>query len=45
MLRVCELFVKQFSICLGVVVIVLLNVMEVFSVGGDALLDIPCMVF
>ena len=34
---VCELFVKQFAISLGVVVI--LNVMEVWSVGGDALLD------
>ena len=33
--------VKQFAICLGVVVILLLNVMEVFSVGGDALLDRP----
>ena len=35
---VCCVFVnclvKQFSICLGVVVILLLNVMEVFSVGG-----------
>ena len=30
---------KQFAICLGVVVISLLNVMEVFSVGGGALLD------
>ena len=30
--------VKQFAIRLGVVVILLLNVMEVFSVGG------PCMV-
>ena len=30
---------------LGVVVILLLNVMEVFSVGGGALLDISCMVF
>ena len=54
---VCELFgetirnmnclVKQFAICLGVVAILLLNVMEVFSVGGcgGALLDRPCMVF
>ena len=33
--------VKQFAICLGVVV----NVMEVFSEGGGALLDRPCMVF
>ena len=37
--------VKQFAICLGLVVILLLNVMEVFNVGGDALLDRPCMVF
>ena len=33
------MFVKQFAICLGVVVILLLNVMEVFSVGGSVLLD------
>ena len=38
-LRVCELLGKQFAICLGVVV------MEVLSVCGGALLDIPCMVF
>ena len=31
--------------CLGVVAILFLNVMEVFSVGGGALLDRPCMVF
>ena len=31
--------------CLGVVAILLLNVMEVFSLGGGAPLDIPCMVF
>ena len=37
--------VKQFAICLGVVAILLLNVMEVFSVGGGSLLDIPCIVF
>ena len=37
--------VKQFAICLGVVVILLLNVIDVFSVGGGALLDRPCMVF
>ena len=37
--------VKQFAMCLGVVAILLLNVMFVFSVGGDALVDIPCMVF
>ena len=37
--------VKQFAICLGVVVILLLNLLEVFSVGGGGLLDRPCMVF
>ena len=37
--------VKQFAICLGVVVILLMHVMEVFRVGGDVLLDRPCMVF
>ena len=31
--------VKQIAICLGVVVILLLNVIEVFSVGRGALLD------
>ena len=36
---------KQFAICLGLVVILLLNLMEVLSVGGGALLDSPCMVF
>ena len=35
---VCEL-------CVGVVAILLLNVMDVFSVCGGALLDRPCMVF
>ena len=30
---------KQFAICLVVVAIWFLNVMEVFSVGGGALLD------
>ena len=30
---------------LGVVAILLLNVMDVFSVCGGALLDRPCMVF
>ena len=38
-------FVKQFAICLGVVVILLLNVMELFSVVGNALFNRPCMVF
>ena len=37
--------VKQFAICLGVFAILLLNVMELLSVVGGALLDIPCMVF
>ena len=32
--------VKQFAICVGVHVILLLNVMEVFCVDGGALLDI-----
>ena len=42
---VCCVFVKclvkQFAKCLGVVAILLLNVMEVFSVSGGALFDIP----
>ena len=46
---VCCVFVKclvkQIAIYLGVVDILLLNVMEVFSVGGGALLDRPCMLF
>ena len=39
--------VKQFAICLGVVVILFVNVLEVISMGGSggALLDKPCMVF
>ena len=38
--------VKQFAICLGVFVILLLNVMiELLGVVGGALLDRPCMVF
>ena len=45
---VCCVFVnclvKQFAICFGVVVILLSNVMEVFSVGGGAPLDRPCTV-
>ena len=35
--------VKQFAMCLGVVAILLLNIMDVFSVCGGALLDKPCM--
>ena len=46
---VCCVFVnclvKQFAICLGVVDILLLNVMDVFSVCGGALWDRQCMVF
>ena len=41
---VCCVFVnclvKQFETCLGVVIILLLNVMEVFSVCGGGLLDV-----
>ena len=37
--------VKQFAICLGVFAILLLNVMDLLSVVGHALLDRPCMVF
>ena len=37
--------VKQFAMCLGEGAVLLLNVMDVFSVGGGALLDRPCMVF
>ena len=37
--------VKHFAMCLGVEPILLLNVMEVFSVCGGTLLDRPCMVF
>ena len=37
--------VKQFAIFLGVVVILLLNVMEVLTVGGGGLLDRSGMVF
>ena len=39
------MYVKQFVICLSVVVILLFNLMEVFNVGGGALLDRPCMIF
>ena len=40
---VCLCFTKQYAMC--VVAILLLNVMDVFSVCGGALLDRPCMVF
>ena len=36
---------KQFAMCVDVVAILLLNVMDVFSVCGGTLLDRPCMVF
>ena len=42
---VLRALVKQFAMCVGVVAILLLNVMDVFSVCGGALLDRPCMVF
>ena len=45
MLRVCELFGETIRMCLGVVAILLLNVIDVFSVCGGALLERPCMVF
>ena len=45
MLRVCELVGETIRNSLGVLVILLLNVLEVFSVGGGAPLDRPCMVF
>ena len=37
--------VKQSTRCMGVFVILLLNVMELLGVVGGALLDRPCMVF
>ena len=37
--------VKQFAICFGVLAILLLNVMDLLSVVGGALLGRPCMVF
>ena len=42
---VVNCLVKQFTICLDVFDILLLNVMDLFSVAGGALLDRPCMVF
>ena len=41
----CVACLTVFVNCLRVVAILLLNVMGVFSVGGGALLDRPCMVF
>ena len=45
MLHICEMFGETIRNVCGVVVILLMNVMDVFSVGGGSLLDIPCMVF
>ena len=46
---VCCVFVnclvKRFAICLDMVGILLLNVMEVYSLGGGSVLDMPCMIF
>ena len=36
---------KPFAICLGVLAILLINVMDLFSVAGGSLLAIPCIVF
>ena len=41
---VCELLGETIR-SVGVVAILLLNLMDVFSVCGGALLDRPCMVF
>ena len=43
--RFVNCLLKQFAICLGVFAILLLNVMDLLSVVGGALLDTPCMVF
>ena len=43
--HVCGIMLVLGAVCLGVVAILLLNVMDVFSVCGGALLDRPCMVF
>ena len=40
-----DCLLKQFAIYLGVVVVLFLNVMEVFSGGGGALLDRLLMIF
>ena len=37
--------VKEFAMCLGVVAILLLNGMDVFSGCGGALWDRPCIVY
>ena len=45
MFDIANCFTKQFTMCLGVVAILLMNVMDVFSVCGGAQFDRPCMVF
>ena len=42
---VFKLFGKTILIYLGVFAILLLNVMDLFSVAGGALMDRPCMVY
>ena len=43
---VCKLFGETIrNVFGGGVAVLLLNVMDVFSVGGGSLLDRPCMVF
>ena len=42
---VCELFGETMHDVFGCGCFLLLNFMDVFSVGGGALLDRPCMVF
>ena len=37
--------VKQFAMSVCVVAVLMLNVRDVLSVGGGALLDRPCMIF
>ena len=44
-LALCVACFTVLVICLGVVVILLLNVMDALSIGGAALLDRPTMVF
>ena len=41
---ICELFGETIRDVFGCGCFLLLNVMDVFSVGGGALLDRPCMV-
>ena len=42
-LRVCELFAQTIRNMFGCGCIILLNVMDLFSVDGGALLDRPCL--